>query len=360
MTKETPTLSINDLALLKTNPKKYYKKQLEKEDIIEADTVKHPVTEHARYVGSTGKVGEPYQQDGMALYDKVYKDGTKITYTMGEAEDWINPETGQVEIEDEYKNPTNNKVYSITTPEGETIPFLAAKHWKERQDTIGYEGSNVEEGVPDQFDYISEAFAGNGVYGAIPTISTAEDGGYRSNIPDAIRESVINGKSTNKIKENFEDGEYETELLGDQNFTKDELLDYALNDYNEAVKTNSFENADSFLTVETYGTSGLPTNEGIERGIVTNSDYRFEEATTYGFHMNDEWKVYTIREKGNPANCGVDLSKYAEPYYQEGPDSPGMFMTAPGQKTETLLVDEGTKTIIRKPYKPGMPRHIWG
>ena len=337
---------------------KFIIKAIEKE--IEDNServVKHPVTERARGIGTTGKTGEAYIKDNIACFDRTYRDGTKITYALpGEAEDWM--ENDKLVVEDKYKT-ADQQVYSITTPEGNEIPFIAS-HQPYDERSIGYEGSNVEKGVPDEFDFISEAFAGNPTdsYGPLATYNTAEDGGLASSLPDAIRDVVINGKSVSKTKANFEGNDYENELLSSQDFTQDSLLDYALNEYNEAVKTNSFEGSNGFVTLETH--RQLPSDEGVEKGIVTNKDYRYEEVTTYGFKMPDSWKVYTIREPDNPANCGVDLSKYAEPYYQEGPDSPGMFMTVPGQKTERLLIDEESKTIIQRPYKPGMDRKIWG
>lgn len=293
---------------------------------IENEIVKHPVTEHARQVGSTAKITENDDDDELYIKEYSYSDGTVIRYENGEPS-------------------------SITTKDGNEIPFLA----NSKNRDIGTEGSNVEKGVPKSFDYISEAFLMEESGQAVPTTSVEEEGyGFETSIQNAVKQSENNKKAT-EIKENFKNSEFEDYIIDNYDVNKEELLDYAINEYAETVRTNSFENADSFVTLE------ISSSEDVTRGIVQNDSFKFEEATTYGFKTGRGWQVFTIREKGNPANCGVDLTKYTNPLaYQEGPDSPGLFMTAPGQKFENLLIDEQNQIIIRKPYQAGMERHIWG
>ena len=106
MKQSRPTLNIDDIVLLKSNPKEYLEKELEKLDLIEEDIVKHPVTEHARNIGFTRQKGEIYEENGKKYYDVSYSDGTKITYEVegkGRFHEEEREETVKLELNDNLR-----------------------------------------------------------------------------------------------------------------------------------------------------------------------------------------------------------------------------------------------------------------
>lgn len=318
----------------------YIIKTIEKD--LEERTVKHPVTEHARYLGSTGTVETTRHQykteDGYTdEYDidtVTYKDGTQIIYY-------------------------DDQIGAIVSPDGELVPYLdnhsiqafdKESGVKENQGTEFFkenQGDVVEKlsgEKKEYYEHILKNFLDNEwEYGP--------DGGDITEISDLIRHWETNKGET--ILNGYVTSEYEDDLPDIEGY-----MDFALDEFPNIVKENSFTDTDNFMTMKPYK-NGLPEGKGVDKRIVSNDDYQIEYSSAEAFTVkkqltSDGWTVCTLHEKGNPADHGVDLDRVGEW------DSEGRFMTAPGQKYERYLIDEKRKIIIQRPYQPGMEQHIWG
>ena len=349
MNNNTPTLNIKDLALLKSNPKKYYKKQLEKEDTIEAETVKHPVTEHARYVGSTGNI-ESYDDPEHGDCERIrYSDGTQVIMSEGQ-------------------------ILRVITKEGNNVDFYDNDGWPETIDEDGRnygleagQGSDFfEENGGDMFDELDGQSLEN-----FNSLSSA----MKLSISDGLTEALnnlyndpkidINNITDSDIDKWIESNQDNLEFLDAMDWIQeyqDENWDTnkydAIREFGSLVKNNSFEDCDSFLTQ--YTLSDLPEGQGVNKAIVQNNGLLQETSqSTYetdnGEHSFSEgnWNIITVRENGNPANKGVQIP-------ETGPLQFAPFISAPGQKYERRIIDEKNRIIIQTPYEPGMDRHIWG
>lgn len=342
MTEQTPTLKINEIAQLKSNPDEYYKqKQEEKEQII-----KHPVTEHARYVGNTGtwgKVIDPISEEEMD--ELTYKDGTKIRFLAGIAE--------------------------IVTPDGETIKY-------EGNDRIGFYVEGYETFENDQGSQVMDDMEGPwsgalnlNLYREAHGIICGNflDGEKRRGAMDYIEEVTPlikkygpNSKQVQEKREEYEEIIKETmpstHLQEDYD---DDIVTEAVMELSEGFenkcKTNHFNS--SFLTVEKTKETpnlrkGIEANDGWKKEMnMANDDFLIDR-------KNSGWTIITMREGSNPANCGIDLSVPCAESHGFPGNPNGFFLTAPGQKFERRIIDEKNKIIVQTPYQTGMERHIWG
>lgn len=379
MEQPRPTLNIDDIVLLKSNPKEYLEKELEKLDIIEEDIVKHPVTERARNIGATGQIGKDYEgEDGNLYYDMTYSDGTKITYQKRGAEDVTIKEHAETvlikdpdnkydeyvgrepfaitdalenaifeqhpELEDsfyisddpvkvdggwevpvtiqefQHTGKTIDVISSVTTPDGETVSLIQGDGYDFYKK---YPGSAITDDNRWFIDSESEHFTEE-AYGS---------GGYRAT-RNEYRRVDVEGRNI---------GGMELEENGHSKF------------YNIVSNNHIPDEAPSFLTVSPR--TLLPKGQGVEKGVVTNDDYISSYMAVNDFNAEVQtatkrsWTVVTLNEKGNPARNGVQI-RYSGNY--------SMFLTAPDQKFERRLIDEKNKIVIQTPYKEGMERHIWG
>lgn len=343
MTEKTPTLKIKEIAQLKSNPEEYYKKQAEER------IIKHPVTEHARYVGNTGtwgKVTDPIS--GEEMDEITYKDGTKIRFLAGIAE--------------------------IVTPENETIKY-------EGNDRVGFyeegyetfekdQGSEIRKREEEETNQV-DSIINRDVHTSICTSFLDNANGNGENgISDMIKEiSEIRAKKgpnspqEQEIIKNYkkllnEDGKIYNSGTVDNETIIDEVIENSLN-FDETCKNNHFDS--SFLTVET--TKETPN---LRKGIEVNDEWKTEMNMANDDFLidtegeNNNWTIITMREGSNPANCGIDLSVPCSETYGFPGNPNGFFLTAPGQKFENRIIDEKNKLIVRTPYQAGMERHIWG
>lgn len=429
MKNNTPTLKIKDLALLKSNPKNYYKKKLEEDTTIideETSTVKHPVTERARNIGATGKQSDIYTSGDKKYYDIEYRDGTKLTFQRegGDKGEWIgdheesrefyieadddlleaaemaepfaitdaledeirrqNPDLEEFYIDDEPEfdgdgfivsatvtvdeyaetSEVKDSLVSVTTPDGETIDYLEDKGgqgWHEEltmpltddlKDTIEnspngpFVGNALEDAASHNFPNYEDLWAGEITDVTDDTVTFyAEytDVGYNKEGKGSIIGNLSGSDKTlyTNIKNDIMDKGIEA--------VKDKYSPEELEQFNNIVAENNLSNEKSFFTIRNM--KELPEGEGVGKAIVQNKDYNIENISDNGEQMmkdkGEGWQIITIRETGNPANNGVSLGD-------------GTFLTAQGQKNERYIIDEERKTIIQRPYKPGMDRHIWG
>ena len=426
MNKKIPTLSIKDLALLKSNPKKYYMKKLEEDITIldeETSTVKHPVTERARNIGATAKKGEKYRSGGKDCYDITYRDGTKLTYEIEEegeykkvgterrtlyiptdddiedsaemAEPFAITDTLEERIFEQYPElednweitdepefdgegwevPVSVDVYeqvegkenlvSVTTPDGETIEYLEDKGGQ------GWHENVTLEMTPELKEAIEDLENGY----PLPWNDRTEDAIYNQygyedvasgELVDYDDNTVTVDARFTKTDINKENKGSEVEKLSgaDKTLYKEMTAEYRKNgidgvknkfspeeieNYTNIVANNNLGKDASFFTIQNM--AKLPDGEGVGKAIVQNKDFNSEHLTTdindVMKEKGDGWTIITLREKGNPANNGIGIGD-------------GTFVTAPGQKSERYLIDEERKTIIQRPYQPGMDRHIWG
>ena len=400
MKQSRPTLNIDDIVLLKSNPKEYLEKELEKLDLIEEDIVKHPVTEHARNIGFTRQKGEIYEENGKKYYDVSYSDGTKITYEVegkgrfheeereetvklelndnlrGVIEDIENeyplyedsleheiheqhPEFEEIWIDDipewdgntmevpirymvsVYDGTTEHEtIASVTSPDGEKITLLDEKD--KTLDNIG--GTEIDKLNADDKKAFDVCLGNFG-----QPIASFELG-RKDDMFAVYAKQVAQGKNPDKIVP--PDYEYKTWEDPEYGAASYKWARFSVTEFPEIMKKNEIpKDTPSFMTIQ--HTNELPEGEGMNKGIVTNQSYRVDFCNNYRDpadreEKNQDWTIITLHEQGNPARTGA-----------KNPIDDS-FITPPGAKSERYLIDQNSKTIIQRPYKPGMDRHIWG
>lgn len=320
----------------------YIIKTIEKD--LEERTVKHPITERARNIGKTGtweKTIDPLS--GEELDEITYKDGTKIRFLGGVAE--------------------------IVSPDGETIKY-------EGNDRVGEYTEGYETFANDWGKQIDIDFGGE--YAGLLTTdlymegheiiceSFLNDGSaseYIKEITPLIEKYGPNSKQVQEKREEYREiiKKEMPENHRMEEFDDDIVTDMVLElseGFDNRCKQNHFNT--SFLTLTTEKnpdiTKRINTNENWKKEMsLAGDDAVNTTAKGDGFGV-DDWVVINMREATNPANCGIDLFT-PTPNLDTPGHYNGYFLTAPGQKTETYIIDEKNKIIVQRPYKEGMEGH---
>ena len=324
----------------------YIIKTIEKD--LEERTTKHPVTERAINIGKTGVMESNYSDGIHRELDRIsYSDGTQIIMEEGE-------------------------IKRVITPEGNSIDYYSDDGWTEYnelgepkygQGVKGYEffsgnqGDKVDSLDSEEFELMKDTSNELTEYFYDSDYSRMKEA-----IEDIMQDPKVDLANVSdkdiekrmKIIENSEQNEDGAAYGGDW----DKIKEYSLKKFPYLLKENSFENSESFITQNSI--KDLPTDEGTNKGIVQNKGIGYEyshdtyEQSGTGTHFTqNEWNIITIREKGNPANKGIQREA-------TGPLESQPFLSAPGAKFERLLIDKDRKIIIQRPYQPGMDRKIWG